>query len=218
MNGLRFFQPAVGPEIDTAFAFYQSFSTEFLWPRTVDEIGSMAEDGQLFAAADANRVLACCYMKPLEGGDINDVLRRVIDVDNAYEFGGVLVDDAARGQKIGSTLGRVSLAAVSAMASPSGVIAHVHEENELPRPLLERLGFGVTGEKDGPPFVPPGMKTNSEGKVVGDVYRFEFGRFADIADWLEAFGGSVCGRPAELSAILSRIAVATDLRALAGRE
>ena len=205
----------MGLETDAVFGFYQSFSTEFLWPRTVNEIKSMAEDGQLFAAADPNRIVACCYMRPLVDGDVNGVLRHVIDVDDAYEFGGVLVDGAARGQKIGSTLGRMSLAAVSAMASPSGIIAHVHEENELPRPLLNRLGFRVTGEKDGPPFAPPGMKTNSEGNVVGDVYRFEFGRFADIATWLEEYAGVVGGRPAELSAILSRSEVASDLRALA---
>ena len=164
MAGLRFFQAAPGAETNAVFAFCESFLTEFLWPRTIDELESMADDGQLFAAADSGRILACCYMKPLGPGDINDVLRRVINVDDAYEFGGVLVDDAARGKKIGSTLGRMSLAVVSSMASPSGIIAHVHEENDLPRPLLERLGFGVTGEKDGPPFAPPGMKDERRGQ------------------------------------------------------
>src|SRR5690606_25956758 len=125
---LRFFQAAPGPETDSVFAFYGSFLTEFLWPRTIEEIREMADDGQLFAAAESEQILACCYMKPLGPGDISDVLRHVIDVADAYEFGGVLVDDAARGRKIGSTLGRMSLAVVSAMASPSGIIAHVHEE------------------------------------------------------------------------------------------
>jgi GNAT superfamily N-acetyltransferase len=203
LAGLRFFQPAVGSETDAAFQFYQSFQTEFLWPRTLREIEEMAEDGQLFAAAEGGRFLACCYMKPDDG--------------DGYEFGGVLVDEAARGRKVGSTLGRVALAVVSAMASPDEIIAHVHEENELPRPLLQRLGFVPTGTKDGPPDAPPGMKRNAEGKVVGDVYKFDFSQFVAIADWLDAFHDEVAGVPAELSVIVDRVAVVADLRVLAGR-
>jgi GNAT superfamily N-acetyltransferase len=201
--GLRFFQPSVGSETDAAFRFYQSFLTEFLWPRTLREIQEMAEDGQLFAAAEDGRFLACCYMKPDDG--------------DGYEFGGVLVHHAARGRKVGSTLGRVAIAVVSAMASPDEIIAHVHEENDLPRPLLQSLGFVATGTKDGPPTAPPGMKRNAEGKVVGDVYKFDFSCFVAIADWLDAFQDEVAGVPAELAVIIDRAAVAADLRALAGQ-
>lgn len=186
------------------FDFYRSFSTEFLWPRTLEEIEQMAEDGQMFAAAENDDVLACCYMKPAEHGD-------------EYEFGGILVHERGRERKIGSTLGRVALAVISSMATPSEIIAHVHEENPLPRPLLERLGFVATGHKDGPPVAPPGMKRNAEGKVVGDVYRFEFVRFTALADWLDAFSDEVASTPAAIPAIRDRVAVASDLRALAAR-
>lgn len=85
----------------------------------------------------------------------------------------------------------------------------------LPRQLLLRLGFVATGTKEGPPQAPPGMKRNAQGKVMGDVYEFDFARFEAIADWIEAFAGVVKGKPADIPTILDRVAVASDLRALA---
>jgi hypothetical protein len=100
-------------------------------------------------------------------------------------------------QKIGiaAALARVIISMLYLTDQPADLIAHVHEFNNAPRRLLPNLGFLDTGEQSELPGEPPAnMQRNSEGKVVGDVYRFQRSALADFASWFETFAGELHGR------------------------
>ncbi|MGE0528180.1 MAG: hypothetical protein AB7G93_05870 [Bdellovibrionales bacterium] len=113
------------------------------------------------------------------------------------EFGGIFLLEKYRGGK------KFGLAKVLGMAaicehfiwdsSGERMIAHVHEENPLPRRLLTQdLGFKQVGQEIPPAeIVPKNMKKNKDGKVVGHLFEFQRGKLADFADWLSSFKGKV---------------------------
>jgi GNAT superfamily N-acetyltransferase len=176
--------------VTEAGTFYDSQHDEHLWPRTTEELAHMAEEGELFCCEDEfgdavtpehrTRIVAACYLKA---------------ETHAYEFGGVCVSPSVRGHGVGTFLGQVAIATVLAQSNQvNRLIAHVHEDNELPRHMLARMGFQQTSERVVADDAPASMRRNSAGKVVGDVFRFEEAAFATLADHLEGFHGQLSGK------------------------
>lgn len=175
--------------------FHQSQATEFIWPRTLEKLRELADEGSLFLvyADDTLKqnkyIIGMCYLmedEEPEGG------RR-------WEFGGVCVSDEFRGYGIGTALGVVAITSHYLYEPPlkkERLIAHVHIDNDLPRNLLEmQLGFIRVGQEIPPSeVVPSGLRRNLKGEVVGDLYEFNIKTLNKFADWLEAFDGRIEGR------------------------
>ncbi len=85
-------------------------------------------------------------------------------------MGGLTVAQEYRGSGIGKTLVRFALAHALVYDDPwstgQDVIAHVHESNNNPRPLLDALLFEHDERKKYPrKGFPPSMKRDEEGNV-----------------------------------------------------
>ena len=107
------------------------------------------------------------------------------DDDEVREFGGILLSERARGQKLADLLCQIAIAFEYATHydEPPSMIAHVHVKNQRPRSLLERLGFRDTGEKDP---IPAGVDTGAMEKdenqqVVGNKFAFDWTRVKEYA-------------------------------------
>lgn len=161
-----------------AFAFHQriTIGNDHIWPRTEEELKTLATEGQLYGAyRSPNDFVGLCYIKD-EGGE--------------WELGGLSVEPAAQARGIGTALARIALAHTMAFKEPwkygNELIAHVHQANEDPRKLLDKLGFAFVKLIEVPAAVaPPSMKRNAEGKIVGDKYRFTREGLQRLAQWFE---------------------------------
>ncbi len=147
-----------------AFDFHLKFTdNEYIWPRTTEQIESYAQNGELFAVRSSSReIVGICYVT-LDG--------------NRWELGGLGVSDDYRKYGLGSVLTRFALSRSIAASRPwtydQTVIAHVHELNPAPRNVLKAAGFEQNGQETPPQDrVPPSMKRNAAGLVVGDVFVF----------------------------------------------
>ncbi len=172
--------------------FHHTHVGDYLWPRTLEEFKSMIQDECLYELVKPNRrgveLIGICYIA--QGTDQESKLSR-------KEFGGIFLLEKYRGGK------KFGLARILGMAaicehfiwdnSDERMIAHVHQENNLPRRLLvEDLGFKPVGQEIPPPhLVPKNMKKNEEGNVVGDLFEFQREKLKDFAIWLSEFKGWV---------------------------
>ena len=174
-------------EAEKAFAFHQSLSDDHIWPRTREEVDKFCRDGEFFGVRkqSSGEYVGLCYVH-LDGA--------------VWELGGITVSETARGLWIGSVLTNLALAHTIANQSPwsnqQEIIAHVHEENQSPRGLLERAGFKFLGEKTVIPDeiaqTVPSMKRNKDGKIVGDKFQFPQAEVARLAKWLcDDFSGTL---------------------------
>lgn len=162
---------------DAAHAFHVEHAGEHLWARSVEHFQELIDGRNLFIVRSADAVHGLCYV--------------VFDEEES-EFGGVYLDDALRGKGIAAALGRTAIASLYISASPHSLIAHVHEENDLPRDLLQRLGFEATPcQIVAPPDAPLSMARNERGEVRGDVFRFRRSALAEFVDWFEAYSGTL---------------------------
>jgi len=185
--------------------FHQSQATEFIWPRTRNELDQLADEGALLVVrandgtAQSEFIVGMCYV--MEGEEPEGERR--------WEFGGVCVSDEYRGYGIGTALGVLAISSHYLYDEPpqkgERLIAHVHKDNSLPQPMLEaHLGFVRVGQETPPSeVVPPGLRKNSRGEVVGDLYEFRIANLDKFADWLETFGGWVKGRNGYLTTHLN---------------
>ena len=171
-------------------AFHKEHLTEHLWPRTFDEFKKLAEQGCLYEAMEttsgAEELVGLCYIA--QGNEPSS------SAAERAEFGGVYVTGACRGWGIATALGIVAISNHFVWDPPKGrMIAHVHEDNELPRGLLEkRLGFVRNGEEMPPASaVPVSMKRNAQGQVVGHLFEFQRATLLKFADWITSFSGSL---------------------------
>lgn len=174
-------------------AFYQKHISPFIWPRTLDEINSLARNEHLFEVVEVSAsqavTVGVCYVKegePENGG-------------GCWEFGGLYVAESCRGLGIASALGISVISSHFALMLPAKLIAHVHVENSMPRGLLqEQLGFRLTGQVQLPgDDAPKNMKRDENGFVVGDVFEFGRSRLGDFANWIESFSGELIGKSGE---------------------
>lgn len=170
--------------------FQQKHLTEYLWPRTVEEFERLAESECLFEVIETTGgredLVGLCYV--MHGTEPED------EQTERAEFGGIYVTDSCRGLGIATALGLIAISNLFAWDPPRGrLIAHVHEDNQLPRGMLHhQLGFELVGQECPPPEVaPPSMKRNENGEVVGDVFEFRRSTLDQFADWIESFAEQV---------------------------
>ncbi|HEX4337726.1 MAG TPA: hypothetical protein VH062_17550 [Polyangiaceae bacterium] len=164
-------------EAERVCDFHRANAGEFLLPRSLAEVRHLVEQESLHiaVAGDDERIVALCYVKQEE---------------RDAEFGGIFVHDDVRQLCLADAMGKVAISThllTTPLESGTRLIAHVHEANDRPRNLLGRLGFKDTGVKDPLPshIAPASMRKNAEGRVVGDVFEFDFAKCSDFADWLE---------------------------------
>lgn len=176
--------------------FQESRPSEFLWPRTPAELLKYAADECLYEALEENgtavSMVGMCYV----------VLATDLSGNPRMEFGGLNVSDGCRGLGVAAALGTVAISTQLGWdPKPEKVplIAHVHEENKLPRNVLsQHLGFADTGKQEVPPVEPPpSMKRNASGQVVGDLFAFQNRQLMTFADWIEEFDGVLRGKGTE---------------------
>jgi len=185
MNGAPdfvFFQVS-SKEATDAFAFHQSSSSdEYIWPRSQQDIQRFCDDGELFGVkrTRTGKYVGLCYVH-LEGHE--------------WELGGLVVSDDTRGLGIGSVLASFALAHTIANQRPwvygQDVIAHVHEYNQKPRNVLQKIGFEQTGKTPPVPNAPPSMRRNPAGEVIGDIFRFPKEKVKQLSAWLNAYNGNL---------------------------
>ncbi|MEK7857750.1 MAG: hypothetical protein AAB320_01295 [Elusimicrobiota bacterium] len=187
--------------IEAILEFHKENLTKHLWPRTIKEFQSLAEQENLYEAIETSgggeELVGICYIMP--GQEIKPPYAE------RDEFGGVYVADNCRSCGIGTALGKTSLANHFAWDPPKGrLIAHVHEENPLPRGMLvDRLGFlHKVEENEIPPaevvkVAAPSMKRNEEGQVVGHLFELQHAALQKLADWVEGFAGTIKGKSGE---------------------
>jgi hypothetical protein len=168
-----------------ALRFHRSLADpdSHIWPRTSDEIERYIDAGCLFGAwrADTDELVGLAYV--------------VLD-GKVWELGGLTVIGSLNGLGIGGSLARLALAFTIAQEQPwengQRIIAHVHEENKSPRPLLDKLGFEFTEKIEVPADkAPSSMKRNAEGKIIGDTFEFTRKGLDALSRWFEAFTGAI---------------------------
>lgn len=125
-------------EAAEAFGFHEKISRfdTHIWPRTRDQLNLLAQDGLLFGArlTNSREIVGLCYLKADER-------------EEEWEIGGLTVVQDLQHLGIGTFLVRFAIAhALAFDAAPDDdtvrrVIAYVHEENQAPRVLLDKLGF-----------------------------------------------------------------------------
>jgi len=161
-----------------AFSFHCSIakSDPHLRLRSEDDIRTFAEEGELFGVRSvASNILALCYAALDESS-------------NEYEVGGLAVLPEVRQLGVASVLARFAIAHIIANERPwrSGyrIVAYVHEDNQNPRNLVDRLGFQHSGRsalKGGTST----MKQNPQGEVVGDKFEFPRAAVKQLCNWFK---------------------------------
>jgi len=179
--------------IKEAYQWHCAFisTNNHVFPRTLQKYKEFAENGRLFCAKIAS------------GGLVGLVY---LNLDNTeWEIGGLMVSSNHLRLGIGSILMRFALGHLLFYEDPldrnESVIAHVHEENQDPRYIIEHsIAFHhrKTISVDGKNL--PGLKTDKNGKVNGD----EFGltipdTLIKLAEWCEKWNGTIKqGKRAEI--------------------
>lgn len=184
------FQLVKDQDVENVFQFHEKNVTEFMWPRTIDELKEMVEkqclyqvlkvkDGQISKAG-------ICYIK-----DVQD------EKDN-IEFGGIYINEDDRGYGIGAALGIICISnhlVLDYTSNDVKIIAHVHEENESPlRLLTDDLGFKKVRTVELGIEPPESMRRNKDGKVVGIVFEFDKKTIKDFINWFKKFNNVTSGK------------------------
>lgn len=173
-----------------AYAFHKDAcaTDPHLKPRGEAEILEYAEEGFLFGAWTSS-------------GELVGTVYAVLDETTSpkqWEIGGLTISESYRARGIGSILAKFALAHTMAQERPwkptrsvkLPVVAHVHQENNAPRKLLTSAGFTHHKSVTIPPeLVPPSMKRDASGNVVGDELRFTADGLRKLAEWFESFTG-----------------------------
>ena len=169
-----------------AFRFHKAVAADnsHIWPRTEAQIQEYTNDGCLFGVwrTDNDELVALVYV--------------VLD-GNTWELGGLTVDGSVQKGGIGTTLARFALAHTMAYEQPweygQELIAYVHEANQDPRNLLDRLGFKFVERIEIPDDdAPASMKRNTAGKLVGDKFHFTQEGLQKLSHWFnEEFNGTL---------------------------
>jgi hypothetical protein len=158
-------------------------SDNHLFPRTWPAYERMASNGQVWCAKDSNNDYLALAYSTIE--------------DDAWEIGGLMVAVQEKEKGIGSIIARLTLGHLLFEEDPLGngkrVIAHVHAQNNAPRKLLEgALKFKKTATVLIPGSELPGLMTNSNGDVEGDVLSLvSSDTLLDLADWCRNWKGKL---------------------------
>ncbi len=176
-------------EAAEAFAFHEriSRSDTHIWPRTREQLSRLAGDGLLFGArlTKSREIVGLCYLTADE-------------LEEEWEIGGLTIAQDFQHLGIGTFLVRFAIAhALAFDAAPDDkavrrVIAFVHEENQAPRILLDKLGFIWVDKIEVPAAdAPASMKRNAAGNLVGDKFLFAPAGLRLLSRWLDGFEGKI---------------------------
>ena len=174
--------PEQGPKV---YQWHRGFAAadDHIFPRPVESFEQLAEEGQLLYAANARGdYLGLAYFR-LDG--------------SKWEIGGLMVDTREKQHGIGGALTRLTLGHVLFEENPlergEKIVAHVHAENNDPRPLIEQsLKFHHTEHIEVPTAKLPGLKANASGLVVGDEFELTVpDTLLALATWCETWGGKL---------------------------
>lgn len=168
-------------DTEAAYWFHQKIANNensHLWARTEVEIKALIADGCLFGLwfGEEKRLVALCYAT-------------LADNELSWEIGGLTVDDTMKRRGVGTLLLMFALAHTVVYQQPwnngQTVIAHVHEGNENPRGIINKLGFQHLRRFEVPESANPPrwMKRNAEGKVVGDEFEFPPAALGTLTTW-----------------------------------
>jgi uncharacterized protein YwbE len=182
MTEFSLVDPTQGRE---AYQWHRGFAAgnDCIFPRTWDQYEQLAAAGQLWCARnDRGDYLGLAYFRLDEG---------------KWEVGGLMVATQQRGNGLGSTFMRLTLGHLLFEEDPldrhESVIAHVHAENDLPRPIIENsLKFRFSKRIKVAGTILPGLRTNADGDVEGD--EFELVRpdtLVALADWCDQRNGKL---------------------------
>jgi hypothetical protein len=184
--------PSLGREV---FQWHRGFAAanDMLFPRTWEQYESLANEGRIVCAVEDGNYIGLCYYT-------------WDDAEHEWEIGGLMVDTSSRGNRsLGTTLTRVTLGHLLFEEEPLSrherVISHVHKRNNAPRRLVEQqLGFVHQGEitVDGGRL--PGLPTEADGLVHGDLYQLVVpATLIMLANWCDEWQGALRdGTPAEI--------------------
>lgn len=174
-------------EAANAFAFHREIarSNHHIWPRSLSDLQQYADDGRLFGAreTESGKFVALCYVT-------------LDQTETEFEVGGLTTDASVQDLGIGTFLTRTALAHLVAYERPwdygQEIIAYVHEANQEPRRLLERLGFRFSESVTVPPSVAPAsMKKNASGEMVGHKFVLTKAAATSLSEWLSGFDGTL---------------------------
>ena len=172
-------------DAEVAYHFHERMAANpdsHLWARSEHQIKKLIKDGCVFGAwmGTDKKLVALCYVA-------------LSDNEENWEIGGMAVDDTVKRRKIGTVLLQFALAYMIVHEEPwntknnQRVIAHVHESNQDPRSMMEKLGFRAVGsvevsECENPP---KWMKRNTAGKIIGHQYEFPPASSKRLAAWFD---------------------------------
>lgn len=173
--------PAQGRE---AYQWHRGFAGngDCVYPRSWPAFESLVTSEQVLCARDTN-------------GDYLALTYYTL-ADDKWEIGGLMVATPERRKGVGGTVARLAVGYVLVTEDPlpvgQSVIAHIHESNDQPRRLFQSLKFRKTRTVVIPGEELPGLKTNANGKVVGD--ELEIGvpdTLEALAEWCDAWKGKL---------------------------
>jgi GNAT superfamily N-acetyltransferase len=161
-----------------AFSFHCSVaeSDPYLRLRSEDEIRTFAAEGELFGVHSASKILAQCYVTLDESA-------------NEYEVGGLAVLPEVQQLGVAGILARLAIAHVIANERPRHfgrrIVGYVHQDNQRPRKLMDRLGFQHIGRQT-LKLATATMKQNPQGEVVGDKFVFPGTAVKQLCNWFKS--------------------------------
>ena len=170
-------------DAEVAYRFHERMAANpdsHLWARPEHQIKELVDDGCVFGAwiGTDRKLVALCYVA-------------LSDNEENWEIGGMAVDDTVKRRRIGTVLLQFALAYMIVQEKPwtnsQRFLAHVHESNQDPRAMMEKLGFQYVGpvevsECENPP---KWMKRNAAGKIIGDQYEFPPPSSKRIVAWFD---------------------------------
>src|SRR5207248_2508729 len=146
------------------YQWHQGFaaSNDCMFPRSWSTYQKLATDGSLWCARN------------MRTGDYLALAYFCLD-NHSWEIGGLMIANQERRKGVGSIIARLTLGHVLFEEDPLSlgqrVIAHVHAENQLPRPLIQNiLKFQFSHQIKVPGTQLPGLKVNAQGEVEGDEF------------------------------------------------
>lgn len=177
-------EPAEAREV---FQWHRGFASadDMLFPRSWAQYEQLANEGRVFYAKEDGEYLGLCYYN-WDDGDPHDQF---------WELGGLMVAARTRGRSIGITLMRVTLAQLLFDEEPlsrhEAIISHVHSQNDSPRRVIEtHLGFPHQRQIELPGDAIPGLRTDPDGMIRGDVFALAYPYTVEkLADWCETWDG-----------------------------
>jgi hypothetical protein len=157
---------------------------ELVLLRSRESFQALAQDGSLYGAWD-------------EEGPLVAIVYTERNSDWSWEVGGLTVARSLRGLGIATTLVRFAIASSIISANTSfaePILAHVHQQNPLPKPLLPGMGFVMDGTYSLPlERASPNLPPAANGQIIADQYRFTQAGLGQLCAWFRAFNGTLEG-------------------------